>query len=73
MLLKKQLLNKKIGRRIAELRKKKGWSQSELARACMKDRQVIERLERGGTNATAYTLHEISTALGVSLDELVKI
>ena len=41
----KEQLKNKIGQRIVELRSQKGWSQSDLARACAKDRQAIEKLE----------------------------
>ncbi len=67
----KDALQKKIGKRIVELRTQKGWNQSELARACNKDRQAIERLENGKVNPTLYTLQEVSKALEVSLSELV--
>lgn len=40
-------LQKLIGKRIVELRTQKGFSQSDLARACNKDRQSIERMENG--------------------------
>ncbi len=68
----KDELKKKIGQRIVELRTKKGWSQSDLARACNKDRQAMEKLENGKVNPTLYSLLEISKALGVALDKLVK-
>ncbi len=67
----KEELKKKIGQRIVELRSQKGWSQSDLARACNKDRQAIEKLENGKVNPTIYSLLEIATALEVSLKELV--
>ncbi len=67
----KEQLKKKIGQRIVELRTKKGWSQSDLARACNKDRQAMEKLENGKVNPTLYSLLEISKALGVSLKGLV--
>jgi len=68
----KDELKKKIGQRIVELRTKKGWSQSDLARACNKDRQAMEKLENGKVNPTLYSLLEISKALEVSLSNLVK-
>ena len=71
--LKKQELSRKLGKRIVLLREKKGWSQAELARVCLKDRQSIERLERGTTNPTAYTLYEVASALEITLAELLKI
>ncbi|WP_298417715.1 helix-turn-helix transcriptional regulator [uncultured Kordia sp.] len=69
--MNKEELKKKIGQRIVELRSQKGWSQSDLARACNKDRQAIEKLENGKVNPTIYSLLEIATALEVSLKELV--
>ena len=69
--MNKEQLKKKIGQRIVELRKQKGWSQSDLARACNKDRQALEKLENGKVNPTIYTLLEIAKALDVSLAELL--
>ncbi|WP_295213712.1 helix-turn-helix transcriptional regulator [uncultured Chryseobacterium sp.] len=60
-----------LGKRIIKLREEKGWSQSDLARACNKDRQAIEKLENGKVNPTLYTLLELANALEVSLPELV--
>lgn len=60
-----------LGKQIVMLRQQKGWSQSDLARACNKDRQAIEKLENGKVNPTLYTLLEIASALEVSLPELV--
>lgn len=67
----KEVLNKQIGQRIVELRKQKNWSQSDLARACNKDRQAMEKLENGRVNPTLYSLYEISEALGVSLSQML--
>ncbi|MPL96257.1 hypothetical protein SDC9_42440 [bioreactor metagenome] len=71
--MNKDELKYKIGQRIIELRTQKGWSQSDLARACNKDRQAIEKLENGKVNPTLFTLLEISKALEVSLSKLVSI
>jgi putative transcriptional regulator len=71
--LKKEELAKKVGKRIVQLREKKGWTQIELARACNKDKQSIERIESGNTNPTVFTLYEVATALEVSLAEILKI
>jgi len=68
----KRELNKRIGQRIIKLRVQKNWSQSDLARACNKDRQGIEKLENGKVNPTLYSLFEISRALEISLEELMK-
>ena len=71
--VKRPELMKRIGQRIVDLRTKKGWNQSDLARACSKDRQAIEKLENGRVNPTLFTLHEIASALEVTLSELVKL
>lgn len=69
--MEKNELNKKIGEKIVILRTGKGWSQSDLARASLKDRQAIEKLENGKVNPTIYTLFEVAKGLGVELKELV--
>lgn len=71
--MKKEQLQKKIGQRIVDLRDKKGWSQSDLARACNKDRQAIEIIENGKVNPTIFSLFEIAKALEISLSELLAI
>ena len=68
--MKKEELQKKIGLRIIDLREQKGWSQADLARACNKDRQAIEKIESGKVNATIFSLYEISIALGVPLGKV---
>ena len=67
----KEELKKKVGQRIVELRSRKGWTQSDLARACGKDRQALEKLENGKVNPTIYSLLEISKALGIPLSKLI--
>ncbi|MEM9077665.1 MAG: helix-turn-helix transcriptional regulator [Bacteroidota bacterium] len=67
----KEKLKQKVGERIIQLRTKKGWSQSDLARACGKDRQAMEKLENGKVNPTLYTLQEVASALEISLSELI--
>lgn len=71
--MEKEELNKRIGERIIILRTKKGWSQSDLARACLKDRQAIEKIEKGRVNPTIYSLFEVAKVLGIELKELVDI
>ena len=71
--MKKEQLQKRIGQRIIELRTQKGWSQADLARACNKDRQAIEKIENGKVNATIFSLFEISKALEIPLSQLVNL
>ncbi|WP_367182402.1 helix-turn-helix domain-containing protein [Winogradskyella sp.] len=68
----KEQLKKKVGPRIVELRSQKGWSQSDLTRACNKDRQAIEKLENGKVNLIVYSLMEVSMALGITLRHFFK-
>jgi len=66
-------LNFLVGKRIKELRVLKEISQIELAEKCGFERTNMSRIESGRTNPTLSTLYKISQALGVSLDELVKV
>jgi transcriptional regulator with XRE-family HTH domain len=66
-------LQKLVGKRIIQLRTAKGWSQSDLARACEKDRQSIERIENGKVSPSLYSLYELASALGVRLEELLRL
>jgi transcriptional regulator with XRE-family HTH domain len=66
----KQELQYKIGRKIVSLRTVKNWSQADLARACSKDRQSIERLENGKVNPSVYYLEEIAQALEIPLAKI---
>ena len=61
----------KLGQQVIKLREQKGWTQSELARNCFKDRQSIERLENGKINPSAFYLFEIASGMGISLKELL--
>ena len=51
---------------IAE-RTKRGWSQTELAKAVGTRQPVISRLERGEGNPSLHTLQRIAKALDLSL------
>lgn len=62
----------KLGKRIAQLRKRKNLDQTELAAILDgKDKQFINRYEKQGANPTAFLLIKIAKALSVSLDELI--
>jgi putative transcriptional regulator len=60
-----------VGKRIVELRKAKGMSQADLAKACFKDPQSIERIENAKVNTTVFTLYQIAQALDVPPKELL--
>jgi len=61
----------KIGNRIVELRKKKGWSQTELAKQVDASREAIGKYERDEAQPSVETAKKIADALEVTLDYLV--
>ncbi len=68
--LNKKKLLEKLGSHIAAKRKEYGISGAELARRCLVDRQAIDRIERGKTNPTFFTLAKIAKALECSVEKL---
>ncbi len=73
--MNKDLVLKKVGQKIKQIRLEKEMTQVELV-AKMEittDPNNISRLEAGRTNPTLFTLYRISEALEVPLTELVNI
>ena len=66
----KEVFLKKLGKNITRLREKIGLSQAGLALRCDKDKQSLNRLEKGRINPSAYYLSEIAAELKVPLNEL---
>lgn len=67
----KDTLLKKLGKNVTRLRELAGLSQSELALRCDKDKQSLNRLEKGRINPSVFYLHQIAAELNVSLKELL--
>jgi len=64
---------KKFGRRIQQLRLKKGiTSQMDLANKAGLDRTYIGGVERGERNIALINISKIAKALGIGVDELFK-
>jgi len=61
----------KLGKRIRELRIKKGLSQAKLGIKILKDQQSIHKVEVGEFNPTYVYLLEISEGLDISISELL--
>jgi transcriptional regulator with XRE-family HTH domain len=59
------------GKIIAELRKQKNWSQSDLARESQISRVMIGKYERDEASPSIDAAKKIADSLGVSLDALV--
>lgn len=70
-LSKKEAFLKKLGENIAKLRESAGLSQTELALRCDKDRQSLNRLEKGRINPSAFYLLEIATELNIPVKDLL--
>lgn len=58
----------RIGKRIAELRKERGLSQTRLAQLTGFDRGYIAKIELGTFDIGIENLSKISNALGVMID-----
>ena len=61
----------KISNKITELRKQKGWSQSELANKINASREAIGKYERNEAVPSVETAKNIADVFDVSLDYLV--
>ena len=60
-----------LGKRIRELRSKKGFSQESFADHCGLHRTYMGGIERGEHNLTLGTAMTIANGLGVSISELL--
>lgn len=67
-----QEVQNKLGKRIAELRKKRGFSQEGFAHECGFHRSYMGAVERGEKNITIQLIAKIAKALKISLSELFK-
>ena len=56
-----------LGVAVRQLRERRGWSQSELARAASMTQSAVARFEAGGTVPTLPVLERIAHALDVEL------
>ncbi len=70
---KEDIVLKKLGERISQLRKKSGKSQSQFSYEMGWDKPNLRKIEKGKTNPTVKTLIKISDVLQITLSELLKI
>lgn len=63
-------LQRRIGKRIKELRIEKDLKQQELAASCNLEKTHMSRIEAGGQNLTLKMLQRISKGLEVDISEL---
>jgi transcriptional regulator with XRE-family HTH domain len=59
-----------VGRRIAELRRERGWTQEQLAERLGIQANNLQRIELGMQNLTLHTLVRVANGLGVGLAPL---
>ncbi len=64
--------NMKLGEKIQFLRKKRGWSQEELANVLNVSRQSVQKWETDSSTPEVDKLVQISDVFGVTLDYLLK-
>ncbi len=64
-------LSRILGNRIRKLREEKNISQQNLAEMCNFEKSNMARIEAGRTNPTLFSMYKISSALKITLSELV--
>ncbi len=69
--MKNKLSQEKIGQRLTDLRKRRGFSQVDLAKAVKISRSSIAQIELGNRSVNIMELQRLSIALGFSLDDFV--
>ena len=67
----KELDYTKMGMRIRQVRKAKGWSQDELAKKCGISMSFLGHIERGTRIMSLETFVSICSALGAGAEELL--
>jgi transcriptional regulator with XRE-family HTH domain len=65
-------IRSRFGKRVRDLRKKKGLSQEAFADSCGLDRTYVSGIERGVRNPSLVNLEKLADALGVSLSDMFK-
>jgi transcriptional regulator with XRE-family HTH domain len=63
-------VRRRLGLKLQELRKARGWSQEEFADRANLHRTYISAVERGVRNPTITVVEKLATALGVSIGAL---
>lgn len=69
--MKNQLSQQTIGQRLTDLRKRRGFSQSDLAKAVKMSRSSLAQIELGNRSVNILELQRLSMVLGFSLDDFV--
>ncbi len=62
-------IKKKFGKKLKQMREKKGWSQEKLALTAELDRTYIPSIEKGDRNVSIMVLEKLAKALKVSIKD----
>ena len=65
-------LSKQFGKKVREIRVKKGLSQGDVSRRLNLHRSYISGIERGVRNPSLKVIQKIAKALGVGIGHLIK-
>lgn len=66
------MIQEKLGKRIKELRVKKGLSQEKFALQISMDRTYLASVESGKRNVSINNIEKIANGLGITLEVLFK-
>ncbi|WP_242360063.1 helix-turn-helix domain-containing protein [Anaeromyxobacter sp. SG17] len=66
-------VEKRLGRRVADQRKRAGLTQAELAERIGVTTETVSRLERGAVVPSLARLEEVALALGAELSDLFRV
>lgn len=67
-----QQIQRDLGKRIRNLRSRRGWSQEEFAAVSGLHRTYIGAVERGEKNLTVSTLHTLARTLDTTIAQLFR-
>ena len=70
-IIKKEILNKQIGRRVRDMREYQEMTREQLAEYADISVQFLSTIESGQKSMTTHTLYKMSKALNVTTDYLV--
>lgn len=69
--LRANVVRKSVGRRVAALRRARGWTQEQMAELMGRSSVYLSRVERGLQNLTLSSLVRLANTLETTLHELV--
>lgn len=64
---------RKVGKRVASIRKDKGYTQEEVCTELEMDKPYLSSIENGRQNPTLLTLLKLAEAMGVEVKEFLDI